>query len=77
VGRLARHSKSLASAAYLTTYYLGASSMGWLGGHAWQAGAWPGVLAFLGALWLGAVAIAVRLARLPAPTRAAASVVRA
>jgi len=64
VGRLARHSKSLASAAYLTTYYLGASSMGWLGGHAWQAGAWPGVLAFLGVLWLGCVALAWRMARL-------------
>ena len=75
VGRLAKRSKSLASAVYLTAYYLGASSMGWLGGHAWQAGAWPGVLVFLGVLWLGCVAIAWRLARLPAPrvTRASAS----
>jgi YNFM family putative membrane transporter len=63
VGRRARHSKSLASATYLTTYYLGASSMGWLGGLAWQAGAWAGVLGFLGALWLGCAAIAWRLAR--------------
>jgi len=70
VGRLAKHSKSLASAAYLAMYYLGASSMGWLGGHAWQAGAWPGVLGFLGALWLGSVAIAWRMARL-APVRGA------
>jgi len=69
VGRLAQRSKALASAAYLTAYYLGASSMGWLGGHAWQAGAWVGVLAFLGLLWLGAVAIAARMARLPAPPR--------
>jgi YNFM family putative membrane transporter len=66
VGRLARRSKALASATYLTAYYLGASSMGWLGGHAWQAGAWVGVLAFLGVLWLGCVAIAARLACLPA-----------
>ena len=65
--RVARHSKALTSAVYLTTYYLGASSMGWLGGHAWQAGAWPGVLGFLGVLWLGCVAIAWRLSRLPAP----------
>ena len=43
--------------------------MGWLGGHAWQAGAWPGVVAFLAALWLGCVAIAVRMARLPAAER--------
>jgi MFS transporter, YNFM family, putative membrane transport protein len=69
VGRLARRSKALASAAYLTAYYLGASSMGWLGGHAWQAGAWTGVLVFLGVLWLGCVAIAVHLAR-PHGTRA-------
>jgi len=65
VGRLAKRSKALASAVYLTAYYLGASSMGWLGGHAWQAGAWLGVLAFLAVLWLGCVAIAARLARLP------------
>ena len=63
--RLAQRSKALASAVYLTAYYLGASFMGWLGGHAWQAGAWPGVLMFLGVLWLGCVAIAVRMARLP------------
>ena len=70
VGRLAQRSKALASAVYLTAYYLGASSMGWLGGHAWQASAWPGVLAFLALLWLGSVAIAVRMARLPPPGRA-------
>jgi len=69
VGRLAQRSKALASAVYLTAYYLGASSMGWLGGHAWQAGAWAGVLAFLALLWLGSVAIAVRMARLPVPPR--------
>jgi len=67
VGRLARRSKALAAAAYLTAYYLGASAMGWLGGHAWQAGGWPGVLGFLALLWLGCVAIAARLARTAAP----------
>jgi YNFM family putative membrane transporter len=66
VGRLAQRSKALASAVYLTAYYLGASAMGWLGGHAWQAGAWPGVLGFLGLLWLGCVAIAARMSRMPA-----------
>jgi YNFM family putative membrane transporter len=70
VGRIARHSRSLAAAAYLTTYYLGASSMGWLGGHAWQAGAWPGVLGFLGLLWLGCVAHAWRMGRIAAASRA-------
>lgn len=72
VGRIARQSKALASAAYLTAYYLGASSMGWLGGHAWAAGAWPGVLGFLGLAWLGCAAIAWRLARLPPPQGVAA-----
>jgi YNFM family putative membrane transporter len=71
VGRLAQRSKALASAAYLTAYYLGASSMGWLGGHAWQAGAWPGVLGFLALLWLGCIAIAARMTRLPSPHRVA------
>ena len=70
VGRLARRSKALASAVYLTAYYLGASAMGWLGGHAWQAGAWPGVLGFLALLWLGCVAIAAKMARLRIPARA-------
>jgi YNFM family putative membrane transporter len=72
VGRLAQRSKALASAAYLTAYYVGASSMGWLGGHAWQAAAWPGMLAFLAVLWLGAAAVAVRMARLPRSDRVAA-----
>lgn len=71
VGRRARHSKSLASATYLTTYYLGASSMGWLGGLAWQAGAWNGVLGFLAVSWLGCAALAWHLAR-RAPAQAAA-----
>jgi len=73
VGRIARRSKALASAVYLTAYYLGASSMGWLGGHAWQAGAWPGVLGFLALLWVGCVAIAVRMAGLANPARAKTS----
>ena len=64
VGRLAVRSKTLASATYLSAYYLGASAMGWLGGHAWAAGAWPGVLGFLGLLWLGCVAVAWRIRRL-------------
>lgn len=66
VGRLARRSKSLASAAYFTAYYTGAAAMGWLGGHAWSSGAWPGVVAFLAVLWLSCVAVAWRLARDPA-----------
>ncbi|MET0383669.1 MAG: MFS transporter [Burkholderiaceae bacterium] len=66
VGRLARQSKALASASYLTAYYAGAGSMGWLGGHAWAAGAWPAVVGFIAVLWLGCMAAAGRLKRLPA-----------
>jgi YNFM family putative membrane transporter len=66
VGRLARQSKALASAAYLTAYYAGASAMGWLGGHAWSAGGWGGTVAFIAALWAGCALVARRLARLPA-----------
>jgi YNFM family putative membrane transporter len=73
VGRLAKQSKAIAAATYLTAYYLGASSMGWLGGHAWSAGGWPGMQAFLAVLWLGSVAVAWRLYRLPA-SRAAGGV---
>jgi YNFM family putative membrane transporter len=58
VGRIAKHARPLAAATYLTLYYLGASLMGWLGGHAWAAGQWAGVLAFLAVLWLLAVAAA-------------------
>ncbi|HEX4509381.1 MAG TPA: MFS transporter, partial [Burkholderiaceae bacterium] len=61
VGRLARQARALAAATYLTAYYLGASSMGWLGGHAWSAGHWRGILAFLATLWLLAVAALARL----------------
>jgi YNFM family putative membrane transporter len=63
VGRLAQRSKALAAAGYLTAYYVGASSMGWLGGHAWSAAAWPGVMAFCSVLWLGCVLMAWRLKR--------------
>ena len=71
VGRLAKQSKALASATYLTAYYLGASSMGWLGRHAWSAGAWGGTVAFIGALWAGCARVARRTARMPAAPAAA------
>jgi YNFM family putative membrane transporter len=64
VGRLSGRAKSLAAACYLTAYYLGASSMGWLGGHAWAAGEWGGMLVFLGALWVACALAALRLRRL-------------
>ena len=45
--------------------------MGWLGGHAWEAGAWLGVIGFLGVLWLGCAGIAWRMARMPTKGRQA------
>jgi YNFM family putative membrane transporter len=64
VGRLSYRARALAAAIYLTAYYVGGSAMGWLGGHAWQAGRWSGMLVFLGALWAACALAAGRLQRL-------------
>jgi YNFM family putative membrane transporter len=64
VGRIAHRARALAAATYLSAYYCGASTMGWLGGHAWAAGHWAGLLAFLGLLWAACVLAALRLRRL-------------
>jgi len=39
--------KSIASAQYLTVYYIGASLLGWAGGYAWQYLNWAGVAALV------------------------------
>jgi YNFM family putative membrane transporter len=67
VGRLAGRAKSLAAACYLTAYYFGGSAMGWLGGHAWAAGRWNGMLVFLGSLWLACAFTAYGAERAAAP----------
>ncbi|WP_297108972.1 MFS transporter, partial [uncultured Devosia sp.] len=75
VTRRARVGKAQASAIYLVAYYLGASILGTLGGYAWTAWAWPGVMLVSGGAAALALLVAIRLvfvAPLPMPERAAA-----
>ncbi|WP_345795284.1 MFS transporter [Thauera sp. JM12B12] len=65
VGRRAGERRALASALYLSSYYLGASVIGSLAGTAWTAGHWSGLSALLGACVLGTGAVALWLRRLP------------
>lgn len=65
VTRRARTGKAQASALYLVAYYLGASSLGTLGGYAWTAWNWPGVLLVCGTATILALVVAVRLAFIP------------
>jgi YNFM family putative membrane transporter len=71
VGRIAHRARALAAATYLSAYYCGASTMGWLGGHAWAAGHWAGLLAFLGLLWAACVLAALRLRKIGVRPRGA------
>ncbi|WP_075795783.1 MFS transporter [Massilia putida] len=64
VGRRARTQQALASALYLSFYYLGSSLVGWLCGVLWEHGGWGGVVALLGVLLGVALAITLRLRRL-------------
>lgn len=52
--------KAIASAQYLTVYYIGASLLGWLGGFAWQFYRWSGVVTLI------AVAAVLAAALVPA-----------
>jgi YNFM family putative membrane transporter len=61
VGRRARAPQALASSIYLFMYYLGSSVVGWGSGYLWSHGAWPGVVALLGAILVLALVIALRL----------------
>lgn len=65
IGRRATQAKGQASSLYLFSYYLGSSLAGTLGGVAWHYGGWHGIGAFIGALLVMALAVAVKLARLP------------
>jgi YNFM family putative membrane transporter len=64
VGRRARTQQALASALYLSFYYLGSSVVGWLCGVLWERGGWGGVVALLGVFLGAALAITLRLRRL-------------
>lgn len=66
VGRRAGERRALASALYLSSYYLGASVIGSLAGTTWSTWHWPGVAALVGACVLATAAAALWLRRLPA-----------
>lgn len=61
VTRRARVGKAQASAIYLVAYYMGASVLGTLGGYAWTAWAWPGVMLVCGGAAFLALLVAIRL----------------
>lgn len=71
VGRRATRAKALASALYLSAYYLGSSVLGSATGVMWHAGGWVAIIATLGALLAGCLVIALRLRTLePRPVAA-------
>lgn len=72
VGNRARVGRAQASALYLLAYYAGSSVGGWLGGFAYEGGAWPAVVAYVAGLLLAALGLAFLLRRTP-PLPAAAS----
>ena len=65
VGRRATTGRSQASALYLLAYYAGSSLGGWAGGLAYERAAWPGVVAYVGALLVVALGLALLLRRTP------------
>jgi len=65
VGRRATTARSQATSMYQICFYAGASLAGTLGGVFWHLGNWTGVVAFIVALLLCALAIAVHLKRKP------------
>lgn len=62
VGRRAGEQRALASAIYLTAYYLGGSIPGTIVGMAWSWQGWPGVVALVG-LFVAAVLVAALILR--------------
>jgi MFS transporter, YNFM family, putative membrane transport protein len=65
VARRAQVGRAQASAIYLFAYYLGSSVLGTLGGYAWAAWGWTGVLLVSGGAVAAAMAVAIRLMFLP------------
>lgn len=65
VARRATVGRAQASALYLVAYYLGSSVLGTLGGYAWVAWGWNGVMLVSGGAAIAALALAVRLMALP------------
>jgi YNFM family putative membrane transporter len=58
-------SPSQAAAFYLFSYYLGSAVFGSLGGRAWSAGGWPGVVLVAGSLLGAAGILTLTLRRIP------------
>lgn len=65
VARRARLGRAQASAIYLFAYYLGSSVLGTLGGYAWVAWGWSGVMLVSGGAMILALLVAIRLMALP------------
>jgi YNFM family putative membrane transporter len=65
VGNRAKVGTSQASALYLLAYYGGSSIGGWVGGLAYEWANWPGLVAYVSALGLIALALALLLRRTP------------
>src|SRR5690606_24093344 len=61
VARRAQIGRAQASAIYLFSYYLGSSVLGTLGGYAWVAWGWNGVMLLSGGSAIAALLVALRL----------------
>jgi len=65
IGRRTVRAKGQASSLYLFSYYAGSSVVGTLGGFAYQAGGWNGVILYMGVFLLFAMLVAMKLRKLP------------
>ncbi|KRP64628.1 MFS transporter, YNFM family, putative membrane transport protein [Pseudomonas orientalis] len=65
IGRRAVRAKGQASSLYLFCYYAGSSIAGTAGGFFWHFGGWSGIGGFIVALLIGALLVALKLAKLP------------
>jgi len=65
IGARARQARAQAAALYLFFYYLGSATIGTIGGLFWSHAGWPGVVGLIACLLLAALAIGLKLARLP------------
>ena len=65
IGRRALKAKGQASSLYLFSYYAGSSIAGTAGGVFWHLGGWNGIGLFISALLVGALLVALKLAKLP------------
>ena len=65
IGRRAVKAKGQASSLYLFCYYAGSSVAGTTGGFFWHLAGWNGIGAFIVALLIGALLVALKLAKLP------------